>query len=728
MKRSVPSGRYTKFLLYLVVVVLVNIAGMTLFFRGDLTANRIYSLSEPSREVVSTLSEPLTVKAFFTDNLPPPYNNIERYLNDLLQEYAIAGNRYFNFQFYNVSSEDDATARENQEVAAGYGISPVQIQKFEQDEVKFQMAYMGLALIHGDVIETIPTITATDGLEFEITAAIRKMNNKISALLSLEDDIAVKLFLSSSLQAVGPYMNLAGLPELSGKVRALVDELNRKTFGRLRFESLDPTRSTEAAEAARGYGVLALEWNEFSDRQGRTIPADKGYAGIIVEHGGKAEALPLISVMRLPIFGTQYQLADVESLQDAINETVENLININEEIGYLADHGTRPLRGGGGMPGQPQGEGLSRFEGLLSESYSVREVFLKEAGVPEGLPTLIIARPTEPFSEYALYQIDQYLMKGRNLAIFLDRFQEAMPTQQSRMMGQSQYRPIDSGLEKLLAHYGLDVKAAFVLDENSFRQDVPRAFGGGERPLYFAPIIKNEFINKDVPFLQNVKGLVMLKASPVTANEQTIAANGLQAVNLFSSSPRSWEMSGQVDLNPMFIQPPRNDGAFQQQALAYLVEGSFPSYFSDQPVPEKEVPEPADPPGDPLDESDPASGVDMSQIESGPVTIPRGRPGKIFLIGTSEILRDNILDAEGRSPNAQFVMNVIDALNGREAYAVMRSKAQRFNPLQETEPATRTTIKAVNIAGLPVLVVLCGLLVWYRRSARKRVIQEMFNH
>ena len=143
MKQSVSSGRYTKFLLYLVVVVLVNIVGLTLFSRVDLTANRIYSLSEPSRGVVATLSEPLTAKAFFTGNLPAPYNNIERYLHDLLQEYAIAGNRYFNYQFFDVSSEDDAKARANHELAASYGIQPVQIQKFEQDEVSFKWPTWG---------------------------------------------------------------------------------------------------------------------------------------------------------------------------------------------------------------------------------------------------------------------------------------------------------------------------------------------------------------------------------------------------------------------------------------------------------------------------------------------------------------------------------------------------------------------------------------------------------
>jgi hypothetical protein len=38
-----------------------------------------------------------------------------------------------------------------------------------------------MVLIHGDLIEQVPTITTTDGLEYRITTAIQKMNNKISA-------------------------------------------------------------------------------------------------------------------------------------------------------------------------------------------------------------------------------------------------------------------------------------------------------------------------------------------------------------------------------------------------------------------------------------------------------------------------------------------------------------------------------------------------------------------
>ena len=66
-------GRYSRFIAYIVVVVLANVAGITLFFRADLTSNRIYSLSEASRSAVATLSEPLTINVFFTKSLPAPH-------------------------------------------------------------------------------------------------------------------------------------------------------------------------------------------------------------------------------------------------------------------------------------------------------------------------------------------------------------------------------------------------------------------------------------------------------------------------------------------------------------------------------------------------------------------------------------------------------------------------------------------------------------------------------
>ena len=188
--RTQRSGKYIKFIAYAAAVILLNMAGMTLFARIDLTANHIYSLSKASRNAVKALSEPLTLHVFFTRNLPAPHNSTERYLHDLLAEYAVYAGKNFNYRFYDVSPDDGAPQSakiENQKLAESYGVHPVQIQAVENDEVKFQKAYMGLVLIHGDLVERIPAITSTDGLEYQITTAIQKLTNKVSVLLGLKD-------------------------------------------------------------------------------------------------------------------------------------------------------------------------------------------------------------------------------------------------------------------------------------------------------------------------------------------------------------------------------------------------------------------------------------------------------------------------------------------------------------------------------------------------------------
>jgi ABC-type uncharacterized transport system involved in gliding motility auxiliary subunit len=265
------------------------------------------------------------------------------------------------------------------------------------------------------------------------------------------------------------------------------------------------------------------------------------------------------------------------------------------------------------------------------------------------------------------------------------------------------------------------------MDENCFKQRVPQPFGGGERAIYYAPIIKNESINKDVRFLKDIKGLVVLKASPLELDARQAEEIGLTTVRLFSSSDQSWRMKGRIDLNPLFLNPPGPQEERRGEALAYLLEGAFPSYFADRPMPEKAAP-PAE--GEEKAEAGKKGGeesdIDFSKILDAETTVRAGKPGKVFVVGTSEILKDNLIDKEGKSPNAQFVMNVIDALNGRESYALMRTKAQRFNPLREIDAGTKVIVKAFNVAGLPVLVVFAGLLVWLRRLARKRMIQNMF--
>jgi ABC-2 type transport system permease protein len=89
-------------------------------------------------------------------------------------------------------------------------------------------------------------------------------------------------------------------------------------------------------------------------------------------------------------------------------------------------------------------------------------------------------------------------------------------------------------------------------------------------------------------------------------------------------------------------------------------------------------------------------------------------------------LKNNVISPEGNNPNSVFIMNLLDYLNGREAIAVMRSKTGSLNPLAMISAGAKSGIKYFNVIGLPIIVALFGLFIWFIRHRRKLAIQELF--
>jgi len=500
--------------------------------------------------------------------------------------------------------------------------------------------------------------------------------------------------------------------------------LNNSNYGQLTYEYIDPATDDKIDSFIEEYDIRVLQWPDIPEKG---ISAGRGAIGLSVEYDNERTYVQLLNVMRIPIIGTRYELIDMDSLEEIINENIETLIGVNEDIGYLADHGTLELAAPMMMMQQQNNDQLKNFQSLMNENYTLKPVNLKDDRIPESLNCLIIAQPTEEFTDYELYQIDQALMRGTNLAIFTDAFKEVPQPPQQRFqfnMGPT-YKTLDTGLEKLLAQYGIRVKPSYVMDKNSFKQTMPTQAGGGERNIYFAPMIKNENINKDLGFMENIKGLITLNVSPVSVDNEIIRKNDISTYQLIASSDQAWEMTGQINLNPMFIQPPQENDKFKSYPLAYLLEGKFSSFFNGKEIPQKEMEAPEDPEAE-TEIADQKENPELAKIKSRESFIPAGKPGKISIIGSSAMLKDNLLDAEGRSPNAAFILNLIDSLNGRDDIAAMRSKIQQFNPLEETEVMTKNAIKLFNIVGLPVIIVIFGLFTWWRRSARRKNIQLLF--
>jgi len=231
--------------------------------------------------------------------------------------------------------------------------------------------------------------------------------------------------------------------------------------------------------------------------------------------------------------------------------------------------------------------------------------------------------------------------------------------------------------------------------------------------------------------MQNIKGLIALKISPISVDMEKINAANLKATPLFRSSSLAWEVKERINLNPNFVKLPGPDVERRNFELAYMVEGSFPSYFAGKQVPEKPKEEaPADSPetDEESAEKEAETQADTTEMiaREGEI-IETGKPGKIFILASSDMIKDNLMDREGRGANDILVMNVLDYLNDHVEMAQLRSKQQQFTPLNETGAFTKTAVKTMNIVGLPVVVVLFGLAVWARRTRRKKTIQGEFS-
>ena len=159
----------------LLIILILNWVSQDLFVRFDLTDNKMFSLSNSSKSVVKKLDEKLTMKVYFSDDLPGEYGNNRRYLQDMIEEYASYSNK-IKYEFYQPDTDEDL-----EQEAQSYGISPVQLQVIENDNLAIKKVYMGMVFIYTDEVEekreTIPVIQSGDGLEYNITTIIKRMTD-----------------------------------------------------------------------------------------------------------------------------------------------------------------------------------------------------------------------------------------------------------------------------------------------------------------------------------------------------------------------------------------------------------------------------------------------------------------------------------------------------------------------------------------------------------------------
>jgi len=156
-------------LLVLGILILVNFISVRIFGRLDLTKAGVYTLSDASKNLMRTLDDRVTVKAYFTEDLPAPYNNNRRAVLDILNDYKAYSKGNLHYEFINPEGE------KNEREAQQAGIPPVEVQVVKEDKFEVKRAFLGLVMMYEDKKEVIPVIQNLSSLEYDISAAIKRL-------------------------------------------------------------------------------------------------------------------------------------------------------------------------------------------------------------------------------------------------------------------------------------------------------------------------------------------------------------------------------------------------------------------------------------------------------------------------------------------------------------------------------------------------------------------------
>lgn len=201
----------------------------------------------------------------------------------------------------------------------------------------------------------------------------------------------------------------------------------------------------------------------------------------------------------------------------------------------------------------------------------------KQPFVPKEFKVLVIVKPTQVFNEDEKLKLDQYVMNGGKILLFMDRLNAEMDSLQIK----NEVIAYDRGLllNDLMFKYGVRINADLVMDLQC--DYLPFDVNGNGQfellPWNYFPVLEsksNHPINKNLGFV----------SGRFVNSIDTVEAEGITKTILLSSSANARKIA-----SPALISGKENVAAAQDEKfktpnipVAVLLEGKFTSLFANR--------------------------------------------------------------------------------------------------------------------------------------------------
>lgn len=187
--RSNKATDLTNLLMWIALIVLFNYIGSYFFYRFDLTSEKRYSISEPSKTLISELEDVVYFKIYLEGDFPAGFKRLRDETKEMLDEFRAYSNGKLEYEFINPSENPDEKERDKiYKLLYEVGLRPTDLEIKEESGISNKLIWPGALVSYRGKETPLQLLKSSTGaspevmlnqsieaLEYEIAASIKKI-------------------------------------------------------------------------------------------------------------------------------------------------------------------------------------------------------------------------------------------------------------------------------------------------------------------------------------------------------------------------------------------------------------------------------------------------------------------------------------------------------------------------------------------------------------------------
>ncbi|MFT4661003.1 MAG: ABC-2 type transport system permease protein [Patiriisocius sp.] len=522
-------------------------------------------------------------------------------------------------------------------------------------------------------------------------------------LRELEEPLFVKVYLK------GEYP--AEFKRLEKGVREKLDEMKAYAGSNLEYEFINPSASDDTELTKETYQYLSEEGLKYTSLQMRTndgITEKILFPGALISYKGKTKPLQLLkSSERVP---------DLKMINNSLNNLEYEFARIinkiqsteTQSIAFTYGHGEASEREShDAQLALEETYNVSRikFDGGLND---LSKMFSDTVRYRENLyDMIIISDPDSAFSDQDKFLLDQYLVRGGRVMLFMNPMSVNLDSlrKNQETMGVSR----DLNIADMIFDHGIRFENNILIDRNCAPIALTTGQVGNQPkveffPWYYKPILVPE---SNHPIISNIDPVVTEFVSSLTVIEKDY----LNETVLLESSGYTKALKQPVRVNAGIVSVDIDFTTNNSPHLpiGVMVEGKFRSAFLDRLPPEF---------------------LNNKQITFVEKT---SKAGSLLVVADGNLIKNKFSpNGSTRYPigydryaqrkiygNEDFLLNAVNFMMNDERLINLRSRTITLRPLnQELTEEKRSSIQISNMA-LPIIaVIFLGIILAFVRGKK----------